>query len=191
MKKISIILVTLFAVIGAIIIYKYTLTDNNKKTDNNKINNEYTLLGDKNVFKYESIDIIANTLSKGTGIIFFCIPENDWCQYYAKYLNETAIKNNIDEIIYLNIKQDRSYNTSGYRKIINILNDYLYKDDEGNKKVFVPNLIFVKNGIITGFDNETSFMTNEYTPNTYYTNEKIDELNQKITNFIIKYKEEL
>ena len=41
------------------------------------------------------------------------------------------------------------------------------------------------------FDNETSFMTNEYTPSTYYTNEKIHELNQKITNFIIKYKEEL
>ena len=34
-------------------------------------------------------------------------------------------------------------------------------------------------------------MTNEYTPSTYYTNERISTFSEKITNYIIKYKEEL
>ncbi len=191
MKKVNLILVTIFAVVGAILIYKYTVSNDNKKSSATKVSSEYTMLGEDNVFKYESIDIIANTLSKGTGIVFFCIPENEWCQYYAKYLNDIAIENNIYEISYLNIKQDRQYNSSGYRKIINTLKDYLSKDDEGQKRLFVPNVIFVKNGNIIGFNNDTNFITNEKTPNDYYTSEKINDFNETIKEYILKYKEEL
>ena len=191
MKKLNIILVTLFAIIGAILIYKFTVSDKNNNSSVTKITNEYTMLGENNVFKYESIDLIANTLSNGTGIIFFCIPENEWCNYYAKYLNDVAVENKIDEILYLNIKQDRQYNTSGYRKIINTLKNYLYKNDEGNKSIFVPNLIFVKNGIISSFNNDTCFMENNLTPENYYTIEKINEFKETLTNYVIKYKEEL
>ena len=191
MKKLNIILVTLFAIIGAILIYKFTVSDKNNNSSVTKITNEYTMLGENNVFKYESIDLIANTLSNGTGIIFFCIPENEWCNYYAKYLNDVAVENKIDEILYLNIKQDRQYNTSGYRKIINTLKNYLYKNDEGNKSIFVPNLIFVKNGNISSFNNDTCFMDNNLTPENYYTIEKINEFKETLTNYVIKYKEEL
>jgi len=190
-KKLNIILVTLFAIIGAILIYKFTVSDKNNNSSVTKITNEYTMLGENNVFKYESIDLIANTLSNGTGIIFFCIPENEWCNYYAKYLNDVAVENKIDEILYLNIKQDRQYNTSGYRKIINTLKNYLYKNDEGNKSIFVPNLIFVKNGNISSFNNDTCFMDNNLTPENYYTIEKINEFKETLTNYVIKYKEEL
>ena len=190
MKKINIILVTFFAIVGALVIYKFTNTPENKISSINNISHEYSMLEDNNVFKSSSIDEIANILNNGTGIVYFCIPENEWCQYYTKYLNDVAVQNNIDKIYYLNIKQDRKYNSNGYRKVLNILKDYLYKDDEGNKKIFVPTTIFVKKGVITSFDNETSTISN-ISPTSYYDDNKINEFNNRFTNYLLNYKEEL
>ena len=190
MKKINIIVITVFAIVGALVIYKFTNTPENKISSINNISHEYSMLEDNNVFKSSSIDEIANILNNGTGIVYFCIPENEWCQYYTKYLNDVAVQNNIDKIYYLNIKQDRKYNSNGYRKVLNILKDYLYKDDEGNKKIFVPTTIFVKKGVITSFDNETSTISN-ISPTSYYDDNKINEFNNRFTNYLLNYKEEL
>ena len=189
MKKISLILITVFAIIGAVAIYKFTNKEESINSNNTLSSNDYSMLNDDNVFTIKSIDNVVNIINKETGIIFFCIPENEWCNYYISYLNEIAKESNIKEINYLNIKRDRQYNTNGYRKLINALNDYLYKDDEGNKKIFVPTLVFIKDGKIVSYDNEV-LLTN-VSPSEYWTEEKIDELKNRINNYIIKYREEL
>ena len=191
MKKINLILITLFAIIGALLIYNYFDKNDYNKTNNNiKINNEYTLLNES-VFINKSIDQINKVFNNENGIIFLCIKENEWCNYYAKNLNDIAVENNINEIYYLNIKQDRQYNTNEYRKLVNNIEEYLLKDDENNKKIFVPTVIFIKNGKIIGYDNETSIMLENISPSEYYDKNKLNNFKNKILEFILKYKEEL
>lgn len=191
MKKINLILITLFAVVGAVLIYKFTDVPKSEKNSTKKIYSEYTMLSKTNVFENKSLDEINNVISNGTGIIFLCIPENNWCQYYIKYLNDSAIENGITRIYYFNIKQDRQYNTNGYRRLLARLDHYLSYDDEGNKRVFVPTLLFIKNGNIIAYDDETSIMNNKYSPETYYTEDKVIEFKDKLNNYFLQYKEEL
>ncbi len=186
-RKISIFLIIIVAVVGTILIYKHfdkKVIDNKSVT---KFSDEYTLVDKDNVFVYSNIDEIANMIENGTGIIFIAYPECPWCQRYAMYLNEVAKENNIKEIYYLNIKHDRQINSSKYSKIVRLLENYLYSDDTGKAKIFVPDLIFVKNGKIIANDNETAITMASMDIETYWTEEVIIEFKDKITNYIREY----
>ncbi len=186
-RKISIFLIIIVAVVGTILIYKHfdkKVIDNKSVT---KFSDEYTLVDKDNVFVYSNIDEIANMIENGTGIIFIAYPECPWCQRYAMYLNEVAKENNIKEIYYLNIKHDRQINSSKYSKIVRLLENYLYSDDTGKAKIFVPDLIFVKNGKIIANDNETAITMASMDIETYWTEEVIMEFKDKITNYIREY----
>lgn len=186
-RKISIFLIIIVAVVGTILIYKHfdkKVIDNKSVT---KFSDEYTLVDKDNVFVYSNIDEIANMIENGTGIIFIAYPECPWCQRYAMYLNEVAKENNIKEIYYLNIKHDRQINSSKYSKIVRLLENYLYSDDTGKAKIFVPDLIFVKNGKIIANDNETAITMSSMDIETYWTEEVIMEFKDKITNYIREY----
>lgn len=186
-RKISIFLIIIVAVVGTILIYKHfdkKVIDNKSVT---KFSDEYTLVDKDNVFVYSNIDEIANMIENGTGIIFIAYPECPWCQRYAMYLNEVAKENNIKEIYYLNIKHDRQINSSKYSKIARLLENYLYSDDTGKAKIFVPDLIFVKNGKIIANDNETAITMASMDIETYWTEEVIMEFKDKITNYIREY----
>lgn len=189
MKKVSLLLITAASIIGAMLIYGYF---NKHQVDNNNTknnNNDYPLV-ENSIIVSKSIDEINLLFNKKSGVVFLCIKENEWCNHYAKHLNDVLKENEISEISYLNIKQDRQYNTSGYRKLVDNLKDYLLKDDENNLKIFVPTVIFIKDGNIIGYDNETSIITENISPDEYYTEEKIIELRNKLINFINDYKEE-
>lgn len=186
-KKISILLIIIMAIVGTILIYEHFDKKETVKKSVTKFTDEYTLVDKDNVFVYSNIDEIANILENGTGIIFMSFKECPWCQYYAKYLNEVAKENNIKEIYYLDIKHDRQINSSKYSKIIKLLEDYLYFDDNGNPKVFAPDLTFVKNGKIIAHDNETSITTSSMKIEDYWVEENILEFKNKITNYIREY----
>lgn len=188
MKKANLIFVTLFAIIGALVIYNYFIRKSYNSNPSKKINTDYSLVTES-ILINKTIDEVNNNFDDK--IIFICIKENEWCNYYAKNLNNIANANGIDEIDYLNIKQDRQYNTSGYRNLVKKLENFLLKDDENNLKIFVPTVIFVKKGKVIGFDNETSMITENILPSEYWTDEKLSEFNQKITSFILEYKEEI
>ena len=111
-----------------------------------------------------------------------CTPESDWCQRYALYLNNT-LKPLIDyKVNYFNIKNIRQMNTTKYRRILEILDDYLYKDDLNQSKITMPDLTFIKNGVIIAHDNETSIVTSDNKPEEYWTQDKIFEFENKIRN---------
>ena len=79
-------------------------------------------------------------------------------------------------IYYFNILEDRKNNTEKYQEIVSILGDNLQRDDEGNLKVFVPNVSFVVNGKIIGNDYETSLDTKGFEkPSDYWTEEEVNE----------------
>lgn len=186
MKKEKIILgVVLVAIIVLIIFsaYKYFSKENTvleEKTDAEKFALEYTKLTNDNVFVYRNIDEIIRIFEHGTGIVYLGFPECPWCQEYVYYLNETAKEYGVEKIYYFNILGDRDNNTDNYLKLVDILDEYLQYDEEGNKRIYVPAVIAIKDGEILGFDDETSWDTKGYeTPEEYWQNEDLEGLKNK------------
>ncbi len=184
MKKIQLLLIIALAVGGALLIYNHFDKKEEQEIVVNKFASEYTLVDENNVFEYKSIDEVLNILESGSGIVFLCTPESQWCQYYALYLNEVLKENKIEKCYYLNIMDDRNLNTIKYQKVLTILEPYIYKDDMGSAKIYMPDLTFVKNGVIIGHDNNTSLVASDAEASSYWTHEKIYEFKLKIVGFI-------
>jgi len=176
---VSIILIVVLASLAYLFFKKDTLTDAER------FSKEYTEVGIDNVFVYRDIDEIINILENGTGIVYLGFPECPWCQKYVVYLNEVAKSMGVEKIYYFNILEDRKNNTEEYKKIVSILSEELDYDEEGNKRVFVPDVTFVVKGEIVGHDNETSQVTEEDgTPDEYWDEEKISFLKTRLSGLI-------
>lgn len=171
MKKIKILLIIVIAVVGAFLIYKKFEHINANQKEIDKFLSEYTLITENHVFEIVNTAEVVNILNNKTGIVFFCNPGSDWCQHYAKILDDIALENGINKIYYVDIKNDRNINSNNYRKIVTILQDFLDSDDTGNKRLNMPNLTFVKDGIIISNDNRTSLVSSDTTPEEYWTRE--------------------
>ncbi len=175
-----------YIIIGVIILLLlallYFFGINKKETDSKKFSKEYDI--EENVFVYRSKEEIIKILENGTGIVYLGFPECPWCKAYVKILNEVAKEEGVEKIYYYNILEDRKNNTSTYQKIVSILNENLLYDEEGNKKIYVPDVTFVLNGKIIGHDNETSVVKEDITPNDYWTEERIKTLKDKLRKYI-------
>lgn len=147
--------------------------------DNVKFAEEYTNVSEDNPFVYRNVDEIINILEKGTGVVYLGFPKCPWCQAYIPYVNEVAKKVGIEKIYYFNILEERKNNTEKYQKIVDILKEYLQNDEEGNKRIYVPALIVVKEGKIVDFDDQTD--TNGYdNPTDYWANTDPEPLKAKL-----------
>ena len=189
MKKKLIIIVSAIIIIGGGILLYFVLNNKNNENNNDNIKfaKEYTEVGEDNVFVYKDIDEIINILKYGTGVVYLGFPECPWCQAYVKYLNDAAKEANIEKIYYFNILEERKNNTEKYQEIVSILGDNLQRDDEGNLKVFVPNVSFVVDGKIVGNDYETSLDTKGFEkPSDYWTIEDVNRLNNTLTGYMKK-----
>lgn len=187
--------VIIVALIGVVI---YLLVKENKNanndtndkpeiTDASKFADEYTELTDDNVFVYASVDEIIDTLENGNGVVYLGFPECQWCQRYVVYLNEVAKKNNVDKILYYNIREDRNDNSENYLKIVDLLKDYLQDDEDGNPRIYVPAIIFMNDGKIVGFDDETSLDTKGCSnADEYWTKDEIKDLKERLNEYIEK-----
>ena len=190
-KKIIIIMGIIIVILVGIIIF--LLVNNNTgneksvETDATRFAEEYTSIDENNRFKYATMDEVINTLEDGTGIVYLGFPECKWCQQYVVYLNELAEDRNISQIMYYNIRQDRQDNTEDYQTIVNLLKDYLTDDEEGNPRIYVPAVIFMSNGEIIGFDDETAYDTNGYDdPSEYWTEEEVNDLKDRLNSYLDK-----
>lgn len=186
-NKVALFLITIIAVVGAILIYYFVDGKEEINSDALRFSNEYTLVDKNNIFVYKNIDEIINILESETGIVYLGFPECPWCQRYVKYLNEVALNSNIKEIYYYNILQDRNNNTDKYQKIVSLLSDNLINDDNGMKRVFVPDVSFVKNGKVLYHDNETSIVDSDITPEEYWNEQHIINFKSKIQGYIDNY----
>lgn len=156
-------------------------------SDNIKFKKEYSEVSSDNVFVYKNIDEIIKIMENGTGVVYLGFPECPWCQEYVKYLDEVAKEVGINKIYYFNILEDRKDNTEGYQKIVSILEDYLQYDDEGNKRVYVPNVSFHIKGEVIGVDYETSLDTHDLTdPKEYWTEDEVSDLKETLYDLMMK-----
>ena len=183
--KILVGIVTLLLIITIpILIYEKFENENNKMTDAEKFKKEYPGVTENNIFVYSNTTEIINILKNGTGVIFLGFPDCKWCQTYAPMLNNIASEAGIEKIYYLNILNDRKNETKDYQTITKLLDENMLCDDEGNKKIYTPDVTIVKNGKIIGHDNESSVITEcGITPQDYWTNEKKEALKTKLTNY--------
>ena len=182
-KKNMYIIFGIIAVLILIILLSFLLKKD-KMSDAERFAKEYDFTVN-NVFVYRNLDEINKILENGTGVVYLGFPECPWCKGYVPYLNEVAINEHLDKIYYFNILNDRKNNTSSYKKTIELLNDYLKYDNEGNKRIYVPAVIAVNNGKIVGFDDESSLDTKGYeTPEEYWKNEDLDGLKKRLSDMI-------
>ena len=157
--------------------------EDNNITDAKKFSEEYKISED-NVFVYRNSDEILKIMKNGTGVIYFGFPECPWCSAYVLYLNEVAKENNLDKIYYYNILEDRKNNTEFYKEVVKLLSGHLQYDDEGNERLYVPNVSFHVKGEVIGNDYETSKDTHDLKdPKDYWTNEEISELKSILTKY--------
>ncbi len=187
--------VIIVALIG-VVIYLLVKENNNANnvtndkpeiTDASKFADEYTEISEDNVFVYASVDEIIDTLENGNGVVYLGFPECQWCQRYVVYLNDVAKKNNVDKILYYNIREDRNNNSDNYLKIVDLLKDYLQDDEDGNPRIYVPAIIFMNNGKIVGFDDETSLDTKGCSsPDEYWVEDEIKDLKERLNEYIQK-----
>lgn len=188
MKK-KILLISVFILLFGVLISILLFNNKTKETDGEKFAKEYSSVNNDNVFVYKDIDEIIKILENGTGVVYLGFPECPWCTQYVVYLNEVAKENGVETIYYHNILEDRQNNTNEYKKIVNLLSDYLQYDEEGNKRIYVPAVIAVKKGEIIDFDDETAWDTKNYdTPEDYWANENLEGLKSKLQNMFIQTK---
>ena len=182
MKKKIIIVIGVVAVIAlGVLGYLYLNKEKNTNIDGKKFAEEYTSVTKDNVFVYRSAEEIINILEHGTGVVYLGFPECPWCTAYVPYLNEVAKENDVDKVYYYNILNDRKDNTDNYKKMVDILKDYLKFDEEGNRRIYAPSVIAVKDGEILDFDDETAWDTKGYkTPEEYWKNEDLEGLKEKL-----------
>ena len=189
-KGLIIGLVAIIIILIGVVVF-LLVRDNNEEivettpTDAEKFAEEYPSMPDDNVFTYATVDEIIDVLDGGSGIVYLGFPECQWCNAYVPYLNDVAKSVGVNEILYYNIREDRSNNSENYQKIVELLDGYLTDDEEGNPRIYVPAVIFVNNGTIVGFDDETSLDTGGFTnPDDYWTEEKVSDLKSRLTSYM-------
>lgn len=183
-KKYIIIGGILLVLVGVILFLIIGRKDS-EETDGEKFAKEYTEVGEDNVFVYRTSEEIIRLMKNGTGVVYLGFPECPWCQAYVKYLDEVAKEVGVDRIYYYNILEDRTNNTEAYQEMVSLLGDNLEYDNEGNSRIYVPNVSFHANGEIIGNDLETAYDTKGFSsPEEYWSEEEVIDLKNRLTTYM-------
>lgn len=127
-----------------------TRVEDDIETDAIRFSKEYNLDDNENVYKYATYDNVMDTIKHGTGIIYLGFPNCALCKEVIPILNEVVKEKDIDEILYYNFKDIRENNTNEYIELVDLIAEYIKTDDEGNKRMQAPTIIFVNKGTIVG-----------------------------------------
>lgn len=109
---------------------------------------------------------------------------NEWMQYYVRYLNEAVNEDDIKTIYYYDLLEDRTRKNKNFVKIEDIMSSYLKQTDDGKEYLFTPALVFVKNGQIINYDDETSLVSYKTTPESYWTLDQVTNFKNKISIYL-------
>jgi len=179
-----------------IVLCAFLVTGCGKETDAEKFKKEYEALNGQtigntkyeypmveisktNAIKYASYDEVLELLTNGTGVIYLGYESCPWCRSAVPTLLEAAEEVGIEEILYINMKEERDQikvkedgtlevvfeGTEGYKKLLtrldSILDEYMLEDIHGNsisaneKRIFVPLVVFVREGEIVSYHLDT------------------------------------
>ena len=141
-------------------------------------------------------------LLEGTGVIYLGYPECPWCRNLVPTLIESAKKVNIDKIYYMNMHDERNKlvlnddgeieteqkGSEGYNTLVEKIKDVLpvYEglNDDSIKRIYVPFVIFVKDGEIT--DTHMGTLDSQENPYEELTSEQKTELKNILVDKMMK-----
>lgn len=157
---------------------EYEKLNNRVNSNNNKVYPTVDISSD-NPIKYSNYDEIFQILESGTGVIYLGFPECPWCRNLVPVLLSAAKEVELDTLYYLNISEDRDLllldenkniitekeGNKKYFELVSkldqILDEYILTANDGSevktgeKRIYLPLVIFVKNGEIVGYHDGT------------------------------------
>ena len=140
--------------------------------------------GDDNVFVYATSQEVIDLIEHGTGAVYLGFPSCPWCQAYAGYLNAAAKEAGLDKVYYYNIQEDRQNNSEVYQTLVSLLAPNLQYDEDGARRIYVPDVVFVVNGRVIGNDLESSKDTAGMNdPAAYWTEERVAALKDRLKSY--------
>lgn len=172
---------------------EYENLNNKLKADGINKHTEINII-EENVIKYSNYNEIVSVLDSGTGVIYFGYSECPWCRNAAPELVKVAKETGLETIYYFNdmsIRDQKSLDDNGnvivdkegtdeYYNLLTRLSDYLgsYKglNDETIKRLYVPTVVFVKEGNIVGVHIGT--VESQTDPSILLNDEQREELQQ-------------
>ena len=186
MKKMTrnFIYLVLFAFLIWCFVYLGKKDFSNTITDAERFSKEYTAIDTDNPFVYVNSNRVLNILNNETGIILVGFSSNAWMQEYVRELYPILKENNITKVYYYDVIEDRTKKTKNFRKIEDLLSKYLKITDMGSEYLFTPALIFVKDGKIINYDDETSLVSFDMRPDTYWNEDAITSFHNKINTYL-------
>ncbi len=113
---------------------------NNIEFDNGKTIK--TTIPYDNKVKYVNEKTLKDILTSGTGVVYFGYPTCPWCRNIVPILTDVLAASKLDTFYYVNVE---NVSTEGVK---DILEDYLKEDEQGNKRLFVPDVYFIQDGKI-------------------------------------------
>ena len=133
---------------------------------------EYPRVAADNRFVYARDVALLDMLEHGTGVVFLGYPQCPWCQRLSEHVDQAARAEGIATIHYLNIRQARASRNETYQKLVARLAPYLSKDENGQPRIFVPDVTIVKHGSIVWRYKEEPTGDSAITPDRYWTAER-------------------
>ena len=161
-----------------------------------------------NVIKYADVNEILDILKNKTGVIYFGYPECPWCRNAIPVLLNAAVGTGLGQIYYYNANQIKNIlevddngkiietqkEKEGYRDLLaaldSILEEYTLTDKNGNtvhtgeKRIYVPLVVFVKDGEIIGYHSAT--VESQEDPYVVLNSDQTEELYNIYVNNIVK-----
>lgn len=196
MKKIHKIIIIALLLSSSLVITNFVRANKDVK-DSEKFKKEYEALNKNddsiqmnipsdNPMIYSNLTEILDVIKNKSGIIYFGFPECPWCRNAVPVLLDSAKQNNVKKIYYLNPKEYRGQNNNQYQELVDILSSHLNEDEDGNKKLYVPDVYFVKNGKILG--NNLGTVDSQEDPYIALSETQKSELDNIYTELINKIK---
>ena len=133
----------------------------------------YSRVANDNRFVFASADEVLEKFESGSGLIFLGFQQCPWCQQLAPLVDDAAKAEGLDKIYYLDIRHARETNDDTYKKLVEKLKPHLRTDENGQPRVYVPDVTALKGGHIVGhFLQETTADGEKATADTYWTRER-------------------
>lgn len=159
---------------------------NGEESKSGKIYPE-VIVDEDNIIEYVSLSRAAELIEKDTGVFYFGYAGCPWCRNAVNMLLMAADSTDIDKIYYVNMEDMRDTKEvnvegevvttkeggEGYDELLEVLDsillDYTIKDKDGNeidageKRIYVPLVVFVVDGEIVNYHLDTvSSQTDPY-----------------------------
>ena len=133
----------------------------------------YSRVANDNRFVFASPGEVLEKFESGSGLIFLGFQQCPWCQQLAPLVDDAAKAEGLDKIYYLDIRHARETNDDTYKKLVEKLKPHLRADENGQPRVYVPDVTALKDGRVVGhFLQETTVDGEKATADTYWTEDR-------------------